>query len=99
MFTTRLNGPFCRTALAREKFPPFRKGFAECEPERIPYFYARTLLDLDDTDPRRQQVALLVFTLAEKKVSSNQLAELVVDTFKGAETVEGRSAPPPDDRT
>lgn len=56
------------------------------------YDSARTLLDLDDTDPRRQQVALLVFTLAEKKVSSNQLAELVVDTFKGAETVEGRSA-------
>lgn len=46
------------------------------------YDGARKLLDLDDTDPRRQQVALLVFALAEKRESSEQLAELVANAFR-----------------
>jgi hypothetical protein len=46
------------------------------------YDSARKLLDLDDTDPRRQQVALLVFTLAEKAASPDQLAAIVADAFR-----------------
>lgn len=46
------------------------------------YDSARKLLNLDDTDPRRQQVALLVLALGEKKDAPEHLAKLVVNAFR-----------------
>jgi hypothetical protein len=46
------------------------------------YDSARSRLGLDDMDPRRQQVALLVFSLSERATTAEALADMVVDTFK-----------------
>jgi hypothetical protein len=46
------------------------------------YDRARIRLGLDHMDPRRQQVALLVFSLSEKASTAEALADLVVDAFK-----------------